>query len=340
MAKCDVCAKSTLLPERFGTVNVCRLCFIKANGPLWKRSYERYDDAEKHRLWALEKMQKHNFPKPATVAVNEFFTSQMNAMLRCDCCGHPVQHLRAIGKANICKQCFEKINTSAWKETEYEDNEAVEKNRQKMLKLASKKGFPPIVVDGINAHFDAKLQPGLVCSVDGGLGQRLKVYETQCQLITKDSFHTKKITEAYIAALQADVAAVPDTASRETCLFKVAKGDFKIDYTVYSDAHYQQCGSNDLGYIRLICSDADGRRSEDIVFFFKSDDKKIDAAYRAIARGIERSKSAADEAPTAPNPPAPARSAADEILKFKNLLDIGAITQDEFDEKKAELLKQ
>lgn len=32
-------------------------------------------------------------------------------------------------------------------------------------------------------------------------------------------------------------------------------------------------------------------------------------------------------------------SAADEILKYKNLLDIGAITQEEFDEKKKELLK-
>ncbi|WP_081112366.1 SHOCT domain-containing protein [Fusobacterium necrophorum] len=31
-------------------------------------------------------------------------------------------------------------------------------------------------------------------------------------------------------------------------------------------------------------------------------------------------------------------SAADEILKFKNLLDQGIITQDEFDKKKKELL--
>jgi len=33
-------------------------------------------------------------------------------------------------------------------------------------------------------------------------------------------------------------------------------------------------------------------------------------------------------------------SAADEILKYKNLLDIGAITQEEFDEKKIELLNK
>lgn len=33
-------------------------------------------------------------------------------------------------------------------------------------------------------------------------------------------------------------------------------------------------------------------------------------------------------------------SVADEILKYKNLLDIGAITQEEFDKKKTELLSQ
>lgn len=33
------------------------------------------------------------------------------------------------------------------------------------------------------------------------------------------------------------------------------------------------------------------------------------------------------------------QSIADEILKFKNLLDIGAITQDEYEEKKKQLLE-
>lgn len=37
-------------------------------------------------------------------------------------------------------------------------------------------------------------------------------------------------------------------------------------------------------------------------------------------------------------PAAPALSSADEILKYKNLLDMGVITQEEFDAKKKELL--
>ena len=49
LKKCDVCGKTSLLPERFGAVNVCKVCFMKANGLLWKHQYERYEEAEKQR---------------------------------------------------------------------------------------------------------------------------------------------------------------------------------------------------------------------------------------------------------------------------------------------------
>ena len=38
--------------------------------------------------------------------------------------------------------------------------------------------------------------------------------------------------------------------------------------------------------------------------------------------------------------PSSAYSPADEILKYKNLLDIGAITEEEYNQKKQELLQQ
>ena len=132
----------------------------------------------------------------------------------------------------------------------------------------------------------------------------------------------------------------------EKGMFKVVKGGFKIDYTIYDYAEYQKCSDNDIGYIRFVNSKAGGRQSEDIVFFFDSDEKKIDTAYNAIADGISIAKQ-----PTTPIIETPAvvqqpvmqqpivqSSVADEILKFKNLLDMGAITQEEFDAKKKELL--
>lgn len=56
-------------------------------------------------------------------------------------------------------------------------------------------------------------------------------------------------------------------------------------------------------------------------------------------RDLDESEWAAEQAKTAQgSTPAPAVSAADELKKFKELLDMGVITQEEFDAKKKQLL--
>ena len=396
MAKCDVCGKTSLLPEKFGTVNVCKICFMKANGPFWKHQYDRHEDAEKHRCKALEAAHKNNFPQLVVSAINDFFVEQMNSMLTCDCCGMPVQHRQSLGKANICKECFGKINTSAWKATEYDDNEEVEQNREKILKIANKRGFPPVVIEGINNHFDSKIQPGLICTVSGGVGQKLKVYETHCILHTSSSFETETMSKRYGKALKksrpqnssfgstaakalalgalipgvslvgagvraataAAITVVADKFISGKGTFRVVKGDFKIDYAVYGFADFGECGDgeNDVGFIRFARNGGDPY--DDIVFLYHYNQSKVKQAYQAICQGIEQSHQpqtvvqevkvavqnniqntqnnyeslTVHQAPSSP-------AVADELLKFKQLLDMGAITQEEFDAKKKQLLE-
>ena len=376
MAKCDVCGKTSLLPEKFGEVNVCKVCFLKANGLFWKRQYERYEDAQKQRSKALENVNKLEFPQRVIEAIDQFFVNQMDTMLQCDCCGQSVQHLQLLGKANICKDCFGKINSLAWNETEYDDNEGVEKNRQKVLKIATKNGFPPIVVDGINKHFDNKIQKGLICFVNGGKGQKLKVFNTHCVLITTGNFDVETISELYGKALKstqpkesifsngvakslarnvlkggivkaginlatsAAINATADKISPEKGIFRVIKGDYTINYTEYDFVDYQKCDENEVGFIRFRSSRGGGRQSEDIIFFFGSDDNKIDKAYEAIREGISLSRYPCinvqeDVTTTQKNN---IKSIADELLKLKNLLEEGIITQQEFDVLKKDLI--
>ena len=73
MAKCDVCGKTSLLPEKFGEVNICKVCFMKVNGPFWKHQYAKNEDAEKQRCKALDAAHKQNFPQPVISAINDFF---------------------------------------------------------------------------------------------------------------------------------------------------------------------------------------------------------------------------------------------------------------------------
>lgn len=139
MAKCDVCGKASLIPERIGSVAICKMCFMKINGPLWKyRQYDRRDDVEKQRDKTLDSANKQNFPENVLVELNNYFAEQLRSMCYCDVCGSSVQTLNPVGNAKLCKKCFAKIDRAEWKEDDYSDNKEVEKNRAKILKIANK----------------------------------------------------------------------------------------------------------------------------------------------------------------------------------------------------------
>lgn len=375
MKKCDVCGKNTLLPEKFGTVNICKVCFMKVNGLLWKHQYDRYEDAKKQCYKVLESARKHNFSESVIVALGEFFNNQMNRMISCDCCGSLVRHLEAVGKTHICKLCFGKINISAWKETEYEDNEEVENNRKKVLKVANKYNFPQIVVEEINLHFDDKIQKGLICSSNSYRGQKLKVYETYCILITREDFDIEENSKEYGKALKSNypkenlisnsvakslansvfaggivkaginiatstaINAVTDVIVPEKGMFKVVRGTYKIDYLEYDHIDFQKVADNEVGFIRFRNSRFAGNTNEDIVFIFDTDDGK-EKIYNQIQKwsSITKQTTIQETSGNQQSQSSSFVSIADEILKFKNLLDIGAITQEEFDAKKKYLL--
>ena len=64
MAKCDACGKMSLVPEKFGDVLICKGCFMKLNGLLWRyRQYDRRDDVEKQRGKVIALAKNQNFPE-------------------------------------------------------------------------------------------------------------------------------------------------------------------------------------------------------------------------------------------------------------------------------------
>lgn len=73
--------------------------------------------------------------------------------------------------------------------------------------------------------------------------------------------------------------------------------------------------------------------SRDVELDIKAIRQDTEKFYNYLRSVVGPEKAAAPAAPAAPAP-----SAADEIKKFKELLDIGAITQEEFDAKKKQLL--
>ena len=369
MVKCDVCGKSTLLPEKLGDAQICKICFMKANGPLWKyRPYDRFGDAEAQRAKALETVQKLGYPQSISDGVNAFFDAQEKNMTGCDACGEAVHTLKPIGRAQVCKKCLRKIETKEWKETLYESNEDVETNRSKMLSVASKNNFPAIIIEDINEHFDEMLQKDLYRIKDGKVGQILKVYETHCVLDTTDAFKAEDIAKQYKSALKKSTPGstlLPDAAGEaivrgiltgsivkagvslatsaainavggkivpSKATYKVIKGALTIQYNDFDGLDYQNAADKEIGFLRFKNSEYGDNPGEDIVFFFK-DNSHI----KQIFEYIQGKMNEAQKPAPAPQVAAPV-SVADEILKFKHLLDIGALTQEEYDAKKKELL--
>lgn len=371
MAKCDVCGKSTLLPEKIGEVNVCKVCFMKVKGPIWKHQYSKNEDAEKQRCKALGAAHNQSFPKPVISAINKYFMDQINAMKKCDVCGQSVSMLQSLGEAHLCNSCYGKIcNNDAWKESDYSDNKEVETNRKKVLKIASKHSYPANVIDGINKHFDSHIQVGLIDTLYGER-QNLKVFENRCVLETYNSFDGEEMSKKYAKlvkksghgglisnnvaravihgvmgggivkagmslAKSAIMDAAVDAIAPDRASFNVRKGKVTLDYAIYDVVEFQKVLSigfeDELGYMRFRCS----RQTANEVIFFFTNDYAPEKMYAYICDRIDAVKKMQLE--NAAEQSNEHSSAADELLKFKKLLDIGAITQEEYDAKKKQLL--
>ena len=107
MAKCDACGKMSLVPEKFGDVLICKGCFMKLNGLLWRyRQYDRRDDVEKQRGKVIALAKNQNFPENVIKEINGYFDEQVKEMKSCDACGLSVQTLNPVGHA---KSVFQKL---------------------------------------------------------------------------------------------------------------------------------------------------------------------------------------------------------------------------------------
>lgn len=365
MEKCDICSCNSLFPERLGSVNVCKVCFLKIRGPFWKcRDFESSKDLEKTKNKVLEQLKRLGYPSKILIGVTEYFDERVSFMQQCDACCEKVSNLKSIGKAKICQKCFTKIDVKEWKKTEYECNQDVEKNRKKILEIVENNSFPQIIIDDVNNHFDKKIQKGLFRLKNGHVGQILKVYETHCVLITNNNFDVEEISKQYGKIIQSNksktnnfldnagevlvngflrggvikagvslatsaaVNATLNSAFPTKGEFKVVKGYKTIGYNEFDIVDYQpKNGDNEIGYIRFRNSLYHNKSSEDLVFFFNNNSYVVDI-FKYIQDKIFKSKNLSNGV-----------SVPDEILKYKKLLDIGAITQEEYDSKKNELLK-
>lgn len=202
MIKCDECGKTSLLPERLGSVIICKKCLLKMNGIMWKyRQVTDGKDLEKRRKMAIDSARKAGFSNKTLLGMNEYFDQQKSSMSQCEACREIISSPQKLGKAILCQNCFSKVNITELKKTKYFDRKELNASKDKILKIAQENNFPSHAIDYINQCFDKKGGTGWLYTVDGGSGQILRVYEDHLIISTKDSFQENNMELEYIKLL-------------------------------------------------------------------------------------------------------------------------------------------
>ncbi len=204
-----------------------------------------------------------------------------------------------------------------------------------------------------------------------GESQELKVFENRCVLETYGNFDDEEMEKRYAklirkgshsglisnnvaravvhgvmgggivkAGMSLAKSAIMDAAvgtiAPDRASFKVRKGKVTLDYAIYDVVEFQKVLSigfeDELGYMRFRCSQQAGK---EVIFFF-TNNYAAEEMYSYICNRIDAVKKKQLEKSTRQTKEH--ISAADELLKFKQLLDMGAITQEEYDAKKKQLL--
>ncbi len=107
-------------------------------------------------------------------------------MVKCIACGKSVLISTDFGNYCLCKNCASKVNASVWKNRDVSSIEELITNKNNALLLANQNGFSENAVNAIEKYFDAYINAGYVTTINGKVGQILKVFGEYCIIDTKN----------------------------------------------------------------------------------------------------------------------------------------------------------
>lgn len=291
-------------------------------------------------------------------------------MAICSGCGKNVIVPIGILGNKVCMKCAKALKKREWDGVILETNDDVVKMKNKVLSSADNAGIKGDLIQTVSNYFDSQIEDGLLYRVDGGEEQIIKVYENHCLIITSEEFDESETSKRYAKSLKkgislksilSDEAVVKAVASGLILKRGLAKNGMAVASSIAVNSVLQNCfpGKADISVLQGVkrinysdCEDIqllkyDSEREDcigAIVFLLKSTKEyqfffsdKEESVARVCAKMDElvcktKNTESIKENVVGSN------TVADEILKFKQLLDMGALTQEEFDIKKKQLL--
>lgn len=302
---CEICNTETQLLSKIGRVQVCKACARKLKLSTWMNvEFENNEEIEKKKKEILSVADEMEVSDKVKKAISTYFEKQLN---------DGVLHMLNGDEGQIIKVYEDHCEII----TRYLSDET----KKKYFKMNGMFSFD---FDNILSNIDAG---DVIMGLVGGGG----IVKTGTKI-------------AKNVAVKTVVNATKEKSQKGKRIFPVIEGKRIVKYNEYDIVKVRKSDDDELGYMLIQNSKYVDDPDEDILFLFyptPSRNKKISmiqtmmrekmAEYQNNIIRLESSK-ISDKLVGANS------SVADEILKFKNLLDMGVITEEEFEEKKKQLL--
>ncbi len=199
MKRCHACHKITFMPEQIVNIRLCKRCFFKIDGFLWKYiKIEKGETLEKYKNKALEKARKNNFPEKVITALEQYFNYNHSKMKKCDICGEEKQTISNLHGSLICKKCCNKLGIHEDFNNYYFSNrEEFNNSKRHVINAAKSKKVPKNIIDNITLAYNEKVSDDWIRTYYGDFEQYIELYNEYLVINTTDKFDFENMSFIY-----------------------------------------------------------------------------------------------------------------------------------------------
>lgn len=311
MVKCDVCGSNSMLPDKFGNIVLCRVCSMKILAPTWRNKvYGSYEEVEKQRLKIVESSKSKGFPEHVVEGLSSYINSFKKD-------GVIESFDGGVGQSLVVYE--DKIVIDANKSLEYSD---INKAFQNILK--GKRGgtgqfeVTPEAVGKIATDV-------ILGTLTGGKGSLVKkAVKSVGKSVATNVLSNKDVSKIFPDVYDLDITDkyinISDIAN-----FRVVKpvGSERygfVFFDLYQEAHVKNVfvfGEQRVDSLSNVLDKLSQLHQ-------KHNDQREDNSQQNINNQVSQKTTSVN--------------AYDELIKLKELLDLGILTEEEFQMKKKELL--
>lgn len=325
MAKCMACKKNALFTTAFDNVVLCNNCGKSVNVSLWKsRDFETLEELKNQRDAVVKAATSNNFPQEIVAAITRYFYEYIESGFVTAINGKAGQVLKVFSDHCIV----------------YTKSES--KKEALIAAFSDFDGYDDSVEEEDDGYFSSDDKRSLVKGLMSGRIVQAGIGAAISATINKQEQEKNAAKRALEKEKQ--------NQTRENKLARIISvGERRINLHRISNVEIYSKSGTSTGYLRFVPEGISPENMYNCEYFFfnnsilfesKKIKQRIESARNIICNNISNLNKKAQVSPSTLTISAPQKNsdAFEDIRKYKQLLDEGIISEEEFLAKKKELL--